>query len=47
MNLQQALQIVKQAIDGAVKMGVCPNIDAAGVLAQAWQIILNSVKDKQ
>ena len=47
MNLQQALQIVKQALDGAVKMGVCPNIDTAAVLAQAWQIITNSVKGEQ
>jgi hypothetical protein len=47
MNLQQALQIVKQALDAGVKMGVCPNIDAAAVLAQAWQILLNSVKSEQ
>lgn len=45
MNLQQALQIVKQALDSAVKMGVCPNIDTAAVLAQAWQIITNSIKN--
>ena len=46
MNIQQALQLVKNAIDAGIKAGICPNIDAAGVLAQAWQIVLESFKNK-
>jgi hypothetical protein len=44
MKLEQALQIVKQALDQAVKIGVCANIDSAGILAQAWQIVIQSIK---
>ena len=39
MTKEQAIQIVKQAIDQAVKAGVCPTIDTAAILAQAWHIL--------
>lgn len=42
MNLQQALNVVKQALDAGLKLGICVNIDSAAILAQAWQIIVNS-----
>jgi hypothetical protein len=47
MNTQQAMQIIKQALDATVKAGVCINLDNAAILAQAWQIISQSLpKDK-
>ena len=45
MTKEQALQILKQALDSAVKIGVCPTVDSAAILAQAWQIMLQSIKD--
>lgn len=42
MNLQQALNVVKQALDAGLKLGICVNIDSAAILAQAWQVIVNS-----
>jgi hypothetical protein len=44
MNTQQALQVVKQAIDAGLKLGICPNIDTAAILAQAWQIVTQSIQ---
>lgn len=47
MNLQQAINVLKQAIDAGIKLGVCQNIDSAGILAQAWQIITNNLKHEE
>lgn len=43
MNLQQAMQVIKNALDAGIKVGVCPNVDTAAILAQAWQILTNAV----
>ena len=47
MNKEQALQILKQAIDSALKLGVCPTLDSAAVLAQAWQIVLKTLNNEK
>jgi hypothetical protein len=47
MKLEQALNIIKQALDQAVKIGVCANIDSAGVLAQAWLIVTQTIKQNE
>lgn len=47
MNKEQALQILKQALDSALKLGVCPTLDSAAVLAQAWQIVLKTLNNEK
>jgi len=47
MNKEQALQILKQALDSAVKIGVCPTVDSAAILAQAWQIVLKTFNNNE
>jgi hypothetical protein len=39
MKKEQAQQIIKQALDLAIKAGVIQNLDAAATVAQAWSII--------
>jgi hypothetical protein len=48
MKKEQAINIIKQTLDLAVKAGVFNNIDAAAVTMQAFQLI-NSIiaKDQQ
>jgi len=43
MNNQQAIQIIKQLIDAAIKAGVCPNLETGAAVAQAWDIIVKSI----
>lgn len=43
MNKEQALNVVKQALDQAIKVGVCPTIDTAAILAQAYEILKKCV----
>ena len=45
MTKEQAMQILKQALDQAVKAGVCPTIDTAAVLYQAFEIVKNTIND--
>ena len=45
MNKEQALTIIKQFLDEAVKLGVCKSVDNAGVLAQAFHILTQSIKE--
>lgn len=46
MNLEQALTVIKQALDLSMTKGTCQNLDSASVLCQAWQVLTNEVKDK-
>lgn len=43
MTEQQALEMIKQVLDAAVKGGVFPNIDASFTAAQAYNIISNKI----
>ena len=44
MNNEQSLQVLKQAIDQAIKIGAYPNIETVTTIAQALQIIINELK---
>jgi len=46
MKLEQALQIIKQALDAALKIGVCQNLESSAALSQAWAVLANELKDK-
>jgi hypothetical protein len=45
MTKEQAMNVIKQALDQAVKSGVCVNIDSAAVLYQAFEIVKNTIND--
>jgi hypothetical protein len=44
MDKDKAIQILKQAIDQAVKLGAYPNIETVTTIAQALQTIINELK---
>ena len=46
MKMEQALQIIKQALDAAIKIGVCQNLESSAALAQAWATLTQELKDK-
>lgn len=49
MEIEKALQVIKQAIDAGIKLGVCPNLETSAVLSEAWRTLinaLNSAKEK-
>lgn len=46
MNLEQAITVIKQALDLALTKGTCQNLDSANVLCQAWQVLTNEIKEK-
>ena len=46
MNKEQALQVIKQALDSAIKAGICTNIEASAMIAQAWYIVTEALKVK-
>jgi len=46
MNEKQALQILKQTLDAAVKGSVFPNMDAAFAAAQAYNLIAQKFIEK-
>jgi hypothetical protein len=39
MNKEQALNIIKQTLDQAIKSGVIPNLETAQQILQAFSII--------
>lgn len=43
MNKEQAINVVKQALDQAIKIGVCNSIDTAAVLYQAFDILNKTI----
>lgn len=43
MNIQQALTVIKQTLDAAIKAGVCPNLDTSAAIAQAWEVIIKTM----
>jgi hypothetical protein len=47
MEHKQALEVIKQVLDAAVKGGVFPNMDASFTAAQAYNIIANKLVDKE
>ena len=47
MNKDQALQIIKNIIDQAIKAGVCPNLETSAAIATAWQMIVQTIEGKK
>lgn len=47
MNEQQALNVIKQVLDQAMKAGVCNSVETAGILAQAWKVISSKLTEEK
>lgn len=47
MNEQQALQIIKQHLDSALKLGLCNSLEQANALAQAFHVISSAIPIKR
>jgi hemoglobin-like flavoprotein len=47
MEHKQALAVIKEVLDAAVKGGIFPNMDASFTAAQAYNIIANVLVDKE
>lgn len=45
MKNEQALQVLKEVLDAAIKGGIFPNMDASFTAAQAFNIVANSIKE--
>jgi hypothetical protein len=45
MEHKQALAVIKEVLDAAVKGGVFPNMDASFTAAQAFNIVANAIKE--
>jgi hypothetical protein len=46
MTKEQALTVIKQTIDNAIKAGAIPNIETAQIISQAFQIIVSTLNEK-
>jgi len=44
MTKEQALQILKNTLDAAIKSGICSTLEASSYIVTAWQTILNELK---
>jgi len=45
MDKEQAINILKQAIDQAIKSGSYQNLETINTIAQAFQTIINELKN--
>ena len=36
MNKDKAMQIIKQTLDQAIKMGIAPNLETSAIISEAW-----------
>lgn len=45
MNKEQALQVIKQTLDLAVKAGIPQNLEQAALVAQAWSVIIKQLEN--
>lgn len=44
MKNEQALQVLKEVLDAAIKGGIFPNMDASFTAAQAFNLVANAIK---
>jgi hypothetical protein len=44
-KLQQALNIIKQTLDQAFKIGVAVNIESASAITQAFQYLIQTIQN--
>lgn len=47
MDRQQALSVIKQTLDQAIKSGVCNTLQETQIIAQAFQTIIQELKDQK
>ena len=47
MNEQQAINILKQFLDNAIKLGVCATLEQANALATAYVVISEKLKKSE
>lgn len=47
MNKEQALQIIKVALDNSINKGIATNMQEAAMIAQAFQTIINELNKKE
>lgn len=45
MKNEQALQVLKEVLDAAIKGGIFPNMDASFTAAQAFNLVANAIKE--
>lgn len=45
MNKDKAVQIIKQTLDQAIKMGIAPNLETTAIIAEAWQYLKSIITD--
>ena len=45
MNKDKALQIIKQTLDQAIKMGIAPNLETTAIISEAWQYLKKILVD--
>lgn len=46
MNKEQALQIIKIALDNCISKGIANNMQEANAIAMAFNTLLNELKEK-
>ena len=47
MNLQDALNLIKQVLDVATKRGVIENLDSAVAVATAFNVVSEAIKKQE
>jgi hypothetical protein len=45
MKIEEATQTIKNALDAALKAGICPNLETAQILTVAWSIIVKNLQN--
>jgi hypothetical protein len=45
MKLEEATQTIKNALDTALKAGICPNLETAQILTVAWTILVKNLQN--
>jgi len=45
MKIEEATQTIKNALDAALKAGICPNLETAQVMTVAWSIIVKNLSN--
>ena len=43
MKIEEATQTIKNALDAALKAGICQNLETAQILTLAWKIIISNL----
>jgi len=47
LNIEQAVNVIKQVLDATIKAGVCQNLEATATLLEAWKVVIDKLKEIQ